>query len=127
MLPGYGTVWFDPNGIANILSLSNVKKKYWVTFDSSTDDTFHVHKPDGSTRHFVALKEGGGLYYIDKNDQAENHYQEKPLEHGMIMVNTVKENKNKYSARDIQSQTCKESTRYDRALINTAIYVNYCQ
>jgi hypothetical protein len=39
MLPGYGTVWFDPNGIVNILSLSNVKKKYRVTFDSSTDDT----------------------------------------------------------------------------------------
>jgi hypothetical protein len=39
---------------------------------------------------------------MDTNDQAENHYQEKHLEHGMIMVNTVKENKNKYSARDIQ-------------------------
>ena len=39
-LPGYGMVWFDPNGIANILSLSNIKKKYRVTFDSHTDDIF---------------------------------------------------------------------------------------
>jgi len=27
-LPGYGTVWFYEDGIANILSLNNVKKKY---------------------------------------------------------------------------------------------------
>ena len=27
-LPGYGTVWYHPNGIANILSLSKVKGKY---------------------------------------------------------------------------------------------------
>ena len=26
-LPGYGTVWFHPKGIANILALVNVKKK----------------------------------------------------------------------------------------------------
>jgi hypothetical protein len=27
-LPGYGTVWFYEDCIANILSLNNVKKKY---------------------------------------------------------------------------------------------------
>ena len=26
-LPGYGTVWFDPQAIANVLSLQLVKKK----------------------------------------------------------------------------------------------------
>ena len=26
-LPGYGTVWFNPNGILNILSLSKMQKK----------------------------------------------------------------------------------------------------
>jgi hypothetical protein len=68
-LPGYGMVWFDPNGIANILSLSNVKKKYRVTFDSHTDDIFHVHKPDGTSKQFIALRDGWGLilygYYED--------------------------------------------------------------
>ena len=29
-LPGYGTVWFHPNGIANILALVNVKKNHKV-------------------------------------------------------------------------------------------------
>jgi hypothetical protein len=31
-------------GIANILSLSRVKEKYRVTFDSALDNCFHVHK-----------------------------------------------------------------------------------
>jgi len=33
-LPGYGTVWFHPDGIANILSLTRVKYKYPVTYDA---------------------------------------------------------------------------------------------
>ena len=35
-LKGYGTVWFLPNGFANILSLRKLKQKYQVTYDSST-------------------------------------------------------------------------------------------
>ena len=37
-LPGYGTVWYHPNRIANILSLSKVKEKYRVTFDSDINN-----------------------------------------------------------------------------------------
>jgi hypothetical protein len=33
-LPGYGEVWYHPNSIANILSLTRVKDKYRVTFNS---------------------------------------------------------------------------------------------
>ena len=39
-LPGYGTVWFHPDGIANILSLSRVKTKYRITFDSDENNKF---------------------------------------------------------------------------------------
>ena len=37
-LAGYGTVWYYEAGIANILSLNNVKKKYHVTYDSTASD-----------------------------------------------------------------------------------------
>ena len=47
---GYGTVWFYEDGIANILALSNVEKKYQVTYDSTAYDCFEVHKAD-STKH----------------------------------------------------------------------------
>ena len=33
-LPGYRTVWYEPTGIANILSMSRATKKFRVIFDS---------------------------------------------------------------------------------------------
>lgn len=47
-LPGYGTVWYDPNAIANILSLKQVKAKYRVKYDSNNGGQFTVEKPDGT-------------------------------------------------------------------------------
>ena len=44
-LKNYGDVWFDERAITNILCLKNVKQKYRVTYDSSTDDVFTLHKP----------------------------------------------------------------------------------
>jgi len=49
-LPGYRTEWFYEDGITNILSLNNVKKKYRVTYYSTAYDCFEVHKAD-STKH----------------------------------------------------------------------------
>jgi hypothetical protein len=45
-LNNYGTVWFNKNGIANILSMSLVKKKFPVRYDSDVGDQFIVPKPD---------------------------------------------------------------------------------
>ena len=28
-LPGYGTVWYEPTGIANIMSMSRATEKFW--------------------------------------------------------------------------------------------------
>ena len=33
-LSGYGTVWYEPTGIANIISMSRATKKFRVVFDS---------------------------------------------------------------------------------------------
>ena len=41
-LKGYGTVLYHPDGIANILSLNNVKKKNKVAFDSELDDGLQI-------------------------------------------------------------------------------------
>jgi len=60
VLKGFGTVWYHPNGIANILSLNNVHKKYCVTFDSSSTEKqgLVVHKDHGSKRMFRPSKKG---------------------------------------------------------------------
>jgi len=57
-LPGYGTVWFYEDGIANILSFNNVKKKYHVTYDSTACDCFEVHKANGNKHVFTPSKRG---------------------------------------------------------------------
>ena len=38
---GYGWVWYDPNGISNILSLKNMKALYCVTYDSASNHGSH--------------------------------------------------------------------------------------
>jgi len=60
-LPGYGLVWFYEDGIANIISLNNVKKKYRVTYDSTACDCFEVHKVDSTKHLFKPFKKGNIL------------------------------------------------------------------
>jgi len=57
-LPGYGTVCFYEYGIANILSLNNVKKKYHMTYVGTACDCFEVHKVDGTKCVFKPSKNG---------------------------------------------------------------------
>ncbi|KAI2501035.1 Reverse transcriptase (RNA-dependent DNA polymerase) [Fragilaria crotonensis] len=48
-LRGYGTVWYNPTGIANILSLAKAKERgYRVTFDTEEGNAFHLTKHDGT-------------------------------------------------------------------------------
>jgi hypothetical protein len=105
-LLGYGTVWYHPNGTANILLLNKVKSKYRVTYDSTSGNAFIVHKGDGATRTFQQSLPG--LFYMDTAAR------------GMLLVNTVAENKAKYTncdyakaelARQIQKCIGRPSTR----------------
>jgi hypothetical protein len=63
-VPGYGEVWFCPEGIANILSLANVSKSRSVKFDSKNGNQFEVTKNDGSTKRIFKQSQFG-LYYHD--------------------------------------------------------------
>lgn len=87
-LPGYGEVWYHPDGIANVLSLARVKGKgYAVTYDSAEGNCFKVVKPDGTVRVFK--QSPCGLYYLDAR-----------IEKGTTLVNTVQHNRSKYTNRD---------------------------
>ena len=85
-LRGYGTVWYHPDGIANILSLAEVRKRFHVTYDSSQQNEFVVHKPDGTTKRFV--QSDRGLFYLDTSTE------------GTTLVTTVDDNKSKYTNTD---------------------------
>ena len=46
-IPGYGTVWFSPGGIKNILYLSKVTEKYCVSYERTGANTFLVYLSRG--------------------------------------------------------------------------------
>ena len=83
---GYRMVWYHPDGIANILSLAEVHKQFHAPYDSSKRNEFIVHKPDGSTKQFIQCERG--LYYLDTSTK------------GVMLINTVDDNKSKYSNAD---------------------------
>ena len=87
-LPRYGMVWFHPKGITNILSLSWVKNKYQITFNSADDNTFMVHKPNGTTCRFQ--ESSHGLYYHDMQTSAS----------ASLLVTTVDDNKSRYTTQE---------------------------
>jgi hypothetical protein len=88
-LPGYGTVWFHKDGIANILSLSKTAAKHHVTYGSRNGNEFRVHKADGTSRIFKQSIRG--LFYMDTRTPATGT---------ALAINTVDENKSRYSNRD---------------------------
>ena len=98
--------------IANILSLSLVKEKFRVTFDSAADNTIHAHKPEKT----IIFKEASRrLYYFDTAKREE---------YGEIMVTTVTGNKSKYSTFDYSQATLARSLqkRIGRPSINDFLW-----
>jgi Reverse transcriptase (RNA-dependent DNA polymerase) len=93
-LDGYGTVWYNPNGIANILSLARVQEKYRVTYDSEQGGEFIVQKQDGSMRNFK--RSTGGLFFLDTKRKDNG---------STLLMNTVEGNKSQFTNREIQSAT----------------------
>jgi len=78
------TVWFYEDGIVNILSLNNVKKKYHVTSDRTACDCFEVHKADSTKCVFKPFKKG--LFYSSVNKD-------------VVLVTTVEDKNHKYTVR----------------------------
>jgi hypothetical protein len=96
-VPGYGEVWFCPDGIANILSLARVAKSRLVTFDSANGNHFAVTKADGKKRIFRQSEHG--LCYYDMRSAGQGHGSS-TTEGSTILVNTAEANKAKCSISD---------------------------
>jgi dTDP-glucose pyrophosphorylase len=80
-LPGYpGEVWYNPAGIANVISLADAEKYFHVRYDSKQEKAFVVEKPDGTEHHFA--KTDHGLYCFDTATHDI-------MEHGTTFVTTV--------------------------------------
>ena len=92
-LPGYGTVWYDPMAIANILSLRQVRKHYHISYNSS-HRKFVVTKPSGKELTFQESE--GRLHYLDTTCP---QYNQEP-QGQVFAVNTVRDNKKNVTNND---------------------------
>ena len=101
-IPGYGTVWFHPGGITNILYLSKVAEKFRVSYDSTGKNKFLVYLTKGEVRSFTQCERG--IFYSDM-DAGE-----------MILLNTVDHNKSKHSERDYTRDLLARKLQYKTAL-----------
>ena len=51
-------VWFDPGGVANVLSLHIIIKYYRVSYDSAVSDEFLIEVSSDTTLHFTPAAKG---------------------------------------------------------------------
>ena len=87
-------VWFDPNGVANIIALKNLRKYFDVSYDSRTSDTFEVYDIDGT--HLMTFKPWiDGLWYYDTSGTGSG-------ESKFSLVTTVEGRKRNYTPRGVK-------------------------
>jgi hypothetical protein len=133
--PGYGEVWYCPDGIANILSLAHVAKTRLVRFYSPNGNQFEVTKDDGSTRIFKQSEHVLYYYYMKASrDSTRQGHGPSRGNGSTILFNTVAEqNKAKFSvsdyqraekARTIQRRIGRPSTNIYLELSNKGLIIN---
>ena len=108
-VPGFGQVWFNENAIANIFGLSDLKKKYRVTYDSSKEDAFLVHENGKIILKFECSEDGLYIYEVPKRYR-DGLVKDKSKGKNN-MVSTVAENRKGYTLR-----------QYERAKKARALY-----
>jgi hypothetical protein len=62
-LDGYGDIWYNPNSLANILSMAHVLQHFRVQFDTAIGQAIFVWRSDESKIKFICSPKG--LYYHD--------------------------------------------------------------
>jgi len=94
----FGTVWYNPQSLANILSLAEVRKKFCVTMDTDIEPALCVHRADGTIMKFQEYTTG--LYYFDAS-QTCNNVSDDVIAYSFIA--TVASNKLHYHRREIEA------------------------
>ena len=97
----FGTVWYNPHSLANIMSLAQVRRQCRVTMDTAVEPALHVHRQDGSTMTFREY--ASGLYYYDAAAARSESNSTSPLVTGYSFVLTVSGNKQRFHRREVEA------------------------
>ena len=89
LLPGYGIVWHDPDGPANIISLTRAQVRFHIKYDSDHGNSFTLHdRATGRLKHRFNPS-NDGLFYLDTS-QLQSSF-----------ITTVSENEEGYSQDEV--------------------------
>lgn len=88
-------VWYNKDGMANILSLAEISESYRVTLDTEVENAMILHLYGGKTMKFERVDEG--LYVFDASDLSSYK-----LMNAFTFLSTVDYNKQLYKARDVR-------------------------
>jgi hypothetical protein len=95
----FGHVWFNPDSLANILSMAEVRKVCRITMDTSVEPAMSVHPRDGSIMKFNEYK--SGLYYFDTAAPKTPNSTSFNV-NAYLFLNTVEQTKQAYTRRKIE-------------------------
>jgi hypothetical protein len=98
-IPSFGTVWYNPNSLANILSLAVVRKNNRVMMDTAVEPALCVHLANGSVIKFT--KYSTGLYFHDaRAPKVATSTSESVIAYSFL--NTVEHNKKQFTPKEIE-------------------------
>ena len=84
-------VWYNPGGVANILSQNNVAQHFQLTIDTQVENSISLHWVNGNPLVFTLTH--NGLYcYTLSNEETINGI--------WVMISTVEGNADKYTKRE---------------------------
>ena len=95
----FGTVWYNPHSLANIMSLAQVRRQCRVTMDTDIEPALHVHRNDGSIMTFREY--ASGLYFYDV--ATDHPKSSNPLVTDYSFVLTVSGNKQRFHRREVEA------------------------
>jgi hypothetical protein len=95
----FGHVWFNPDSLANILSMAKVRKVCRITMDTSVEPAMSVHQRDGSIMKFNEYK--SNFYYSDTAAPKTPNSTSFDV-NAYLFLNTIEQNKQACTRREIE-------------------------
>jgi hypothetical protein len=91
-------MWYSKCAITNIITLKNIIKQYRVTYDSAEIGSFVVHQEHKGRPNMEFQMHKSGLHYYGPREQGD-----------LTFVNTVSENKQGFTKRQLSDTECARS------------------
>jgi hypothetical protein len=82
-VPNYGKLWYNPKAVTNIFSLSEMEKKHRITYDSTKEKAFTVHRLNKEVKF---IKSSNRLYYHKPRNDTNKNKGKTPVNHTIIPI-----------------------------------------